>query len=163
MDNVTQKLKEIVNETLKEKGYELIDLKYGKRGNNRFLQIFVDKFNTLENFQSKECSITIKDCKIISEFLGYNLDRNPELIEQPYNLEVSSPGLDRELKTEDDFNKYSSRSIKVKLYKPIDNYRIWKGNIIYAENGQVIFEDEKNYRRIVDIENIVKANLEVIV
>lgn len=163
MDNVIQKLKELVSETLKEKGYELVDLKYGKKGGNWFLQIFVDKVSKsgMDDPQGKECGITIKDCKIISEFLGYTLDRNPELIGVDYNLEVSSPGLNRELKTEEDFNKSTGKSVKIKLYKPIENYRIWRGRILYAENGKVIIEDVENQQRVVNIENIIRACLEI--
>jgi ribosome maturation factor RimP len=130
-------------------GYEFVDLKFAKIGRDWRLQVFADK----------EGEITLKDCEIISRELGYELDRHPEILRQTYTLEVSSPGLDRILKTEQDFKKFANSDFKMKLYEPVQGSRAWKGKIVKAENGNLDFKDEQGNKRTVPIDNIAKANL----
>jgi len=151
MVSVTQKITEIVKNQVENLGYEFVDLNYGKRGKTWYLQIFVDKEN----------GIKIDDCAKISQELGYELDRHPDLLTHTYQLEVSSPGLDRLLKTENDFIKYKGRNIKIKLYNPLENYRMWQGRIIDFREGKLVFEDKEGKQRAVELDNIASANLEV--
>lgn len=150
MISMMQKLKEIIKKGVEEKGCEVVDIKYSKRGRRWFLQVFVDK----------ESGIGVSDCAVLSEYISYELDRHPDLLDHSYQLEVSSPGLDRPLKTEDDFKKFRGRLIKINLYTPLDNYRSWVGRIMQFENGKLTFEDNDARHRIINIDNIARANLE---
>lgn len=149
--SVTQELTEIVKKETEEAGYEFVDLKYGKRGQSWFLQVFADK----------EDGITLYDCEQLSKKLEYELDRHPELLKHSYRLEVSSPGLDRPLKNESDFNKFKGKKVNFKFYGPFENYRNWTGKVIEAKDGKVIFEDEEGQKRVAEIEKIAKAKLKV--
>lgn len=132
-------------------GYEFVDLKYGKRGMDWVLQVFAD---------SQE-GITLENCKTISGNLGYEFDRHPDLLKHSYSLEVSSPGLDRPLKTAEDFKRYKSRNIIIKLYTPIDNIRMWNGKIVEVKNKNLVIEDIEGKHKNIPIANISKANLKV--
>ncbi len=149
--SITKELTDIVKEEVKQAGYEFVDLKYGKRGKSWFMQVFADT----------EDGITLSDCEKLSKKLEYELDRHPELLKHAYRLEVSSPGLDRPLKSEQDFNKFKGKKTKLKFYGPFENYRNWTGKIIEARDGKLIFEDEEGQKRAADIEKIAKAKLEI--
>ncbi|MGM0442241.1 MAG: ribosome maturation factor RimP [Elusimicrobiota bacterium] len=149
--SITKELTEIVKEVTEDAGYEFVDLKYGKRGQRWFLQVFADK----------EGGIVLYDCEKLSKKLAYELDRHPDLLKHSYRLEVSSPGLDRPLKTEKDFNKFKGKSAKFNFYGPFEEQRSWTGKIIEAKNGKVTFEDKEGQKRVADIEKIAKAKLEV--
>ncbi len=149
--SVTQDLIDIVKRQLENMGYELVDLKYGKHGKKWLLQIFADK----------DGGINIDDCQKISQQVSYELDRYPDLLKHAYNLEVSSPGIDRQLKTETAFIRNINKDVKINLYTPVDNYRRWSGKIIEAKNGRLVIEDKDGVKRTIDIDKITKANLEV--
>lgn len=150
MNSITQKLKEIIKKAVEEKGYEFVDIKYSRIGRKWSLQVFADK----------EDGIGVNDCAVLSEYISYELDRQGDLLGHSYQLEVSSPGLDKPLKTEDDFKKFKGRLIKFNLYTPLDNYRLWVGRIVQFENGKLTFEDNDARHRVIDIDNIKSANLE---
>jgi ribosome maturation factor RimP len=149
--SITQKITDIIKSQIEEIGYEFVDLKYGKQGSSWKLQIFADKENGL----------TIDDCKKISETVSYELDRHPDLLKHAYSLEVSSPGLTRQLKKETDFKKYIGKYVKINLYKAVDNNKVFEGKIVDAANGIVIIENEKGINEEFNIDDIAKANLEV--
>lgn len=88
--------------------YELVDVEYVKEAGNWFLRIYADK----------EGGITIDDCEIISRALSEALDQE-DFITDSYILEVSSPGLGRQLKKDKDFNRSIGEEVEIKLYKGI--------------------------------------------
>ena len=98
---------EALLEPLAEKfGYEIVDVEYVKEGANWDLKVFADK----------EGGFSIDDCVELSRALDEQLEKT-DPIETPYILEVSSPGLDRPLKTEKDFVRSHGKLVEVKLYK----------------------------------------------
>ncbi|MBN2407161.1 MAG: ribosome maturation factor RimP, partial [Elusimicrobia bacterium] len=148
---VKGRIVEIVRKEVENLGYIFVDLEYRKAGRNWQLAVFADR----------EGGITIKDCELISRQLGYELDKYPDLLRHSYDLEVSSPGLDRPMRTENDMRRALNRNVSIKLYSPVENYRIWKGKLMSVGNGKVIFEDEKGHSRVFDSDNISEAKLEV--
>jgi ribosome maturation factor RimP len=99
--------------------FELVDVEFLKEGANWYLRVYIDKPG----------GITIDDCQIVSEEVSEKLDKT-DPIEQSYFLEVSSPGLDRPLKTERDFEKYAGELIEVKLFQPVDGKKLFEGELI---------------------------------
>ena len=90
-------------------GLELYDVDYEKEGPDWMLKIFLDK----------EGGIFINDCADFSRALDKEIEKN-DPIENPYILEVSSPGLDRPLKKDKDFAKNLGKAVEVKLYKLVE-------------------------------------------
>lgn len=89
-----------------ERGYEIVDVDYVKEGSNWYLRILGDK----------EGGFTLDDCVDTSHYLDDKLE-SEDPIETPYILEVSSPGLDRPLKKDKDFNRGIGKLMEVRLFK----------------------------------------------
>lgn len=132
------KIQEIVYEIAKpivdEHGFELVDVEYVKEGSNWFLRVYIDK----------EGGINIDDCQAVSEKLSVVLDEI-DPISHAYFLEVSSPGLDRPLKTQRDFEKYRGSLVEVKLFKSIDGKKVFEGTLegLYGTDVVIMHEGEQ--------------------
>lgn len=96
------RLEEIILDLLEKKGYELVELKLSGAGRNQCLRVFI----------WKEGGVTIDDCQKISESLSDILD-SEDIFEDRYFLEVSSPGLDRPLRTLKDFKRAIGEKIAI--------------------------------------------------
>ncbi len=105
-------------------GYELWDVRFEKEGANWYLRIFIDK----------EDGISINDCVDMSHAIDKPLDE-ADPIEQSYCLEVCSPGLERDLKRDAHFEKSIGKKIMVKLIRPIEGQREFKGTLESYDNG----------------------------
>lgn len=128
-----KKVEEIVQEfaipILDQLEYELVDVEYVKEGNNWYLRIYIDKPG----------GVTIDDCQQASEQISDKLDE-VDPIPHNYFLEVSSPGLDRPLKKEKDFEKYKGYKVDIKLYKPINGTKNLTGELVGLENGNILIK-----------------------
>ena len=134
--NTEKRIEELIQPTVTEMGYELVDVEFVKEGSNWYLRIFIDK----------EGGVTIDDCEAVSKTLEKIFDEK-DPIEQAYFLEISSPGIDRPLKKKEDFIKYNGEMVDIKLYKPYEGSKEYTGKLVgYDENdGTVTIEvDDKN-------------------
>lgn len=126
-----QKIEDIVTELVRpitdKFTFELVDVEFVKEGANWYLRVYIDKTG----------GITIDDCQVVSEELSEVLDR-VDPITQSYFLEVSSPGLDRPLKTDREFEKYKGEEVEVKLYQPLDGQKIFEGELLGLRNGKIL-------------------------
>ncbi len=113
--------------------FELVDVEFVKEGANWYLRIYIDKPG----------GISIDDCQAVSEQISDILDEK-DPIEQSYYLEVSSPGLERPLKTERDFIKYRGELVEVKVYQPIDGKKIFEGELVGLIDNKIIISDAGN-------------------
>ncbi len=112
-------IEELINKFIETNdGYELVDIEFVKEGKHRYLRVFMDK----------EDGISIDDCQEISRYLTVKLDEL-DPIEENYFLEVSSPGIERPLKKDSDFERFIDELIEVKLYSPIDGQKIIDGHL----------------------------------
>ena len=119
---------------IEENHFELVDVEYVKEGANWYLRIFADK----------EGGITIDDCVLISRSLEAKLDEK-DFIEDAYILEVSSPGLGRQLKKEKDFRRSIGEAVELKLYKAIDKQKEFDGILKeYTDDTLTITSDEND-------------------
>ena len=105
-------------------GLELWDVRFEKEGADWFLRIFIDK----------EGGVSIDDCVEMSHAIDKPLDE-ADPIEQSYCLEVSSPGIERDLKRDAHFEKSIGEKIMVKLIRPVDGQREFKGILESYDNG----------------------------
>jgi ribosome maturation factor RimP len=109
-----------------DKTFELVDVEYVKEGPHRFLRIYMDK----------EGGLTLEDCQKISESVSEPLDRE-DFIDEAYFLEVSSPGLDRPLKKDEDYHRFTGENIEVKLYEALDGEKHYEGELVGLSDGTV--------------------------
>ncbi|MBB6452885.1 ribosome maturation factor RimP [Salirhabdus euzebyi] len=150
---VTEITEELVMPILEEMQLELVDVEFAKEGKNWYLRVFVDK----------EGGVDIEECGKVSEQLSEKLDEE-EPIADPYYLEVSSPGVERPLKKEEDFKRNQGKNVYVKLYQAIDGEKEFEGVLQSFENDIVTIEvKEKTRKKKVEIpfDSIAKARLAV--
>lgn len=103
------KTEALLQPLMEENNFELVDVEYVKEGGNYYLRAYIDK----------EGGITINDCELISRALSDILDET-DFIPDAYILEVSSPGLGRQLKKDKDFKRSLGEEVEIKLYKPME-------------------------------------------
>ena len=137
---IAQLVTNLIEPVLVAEGLELVDVEYKKEGKNWVLRIYIDK----------EKGVTVEDCQNISRLTG-DLIEVEETIKTPFNLEVSSPGLDRSLKREKDFLKFKA----VKKYTDqlhtaksktgeMDAIKVYNGTL----NGKTVILAIMNFRFI---------------
>jgi len=117
---------ELVNPILERENFELVDIEFKKEGPHRYLRIYIDKIG----------GITIDDCQKVSEELSEKLDE-VDPIEENYFLEVSSPGLDRPLKKDSDFEIFKGENVEVKLYEAINNQKTFEGELVGLHDNKI--------------------------
>ncbi|OGS12507.1 MAG: hypothetical protein A2234_03275 [Elusimicrobia bacterium RIFOXYA2_FULL_58_8] len=120
-------LEKEISSALSGLGFELVDLRIASHNGKPLLQVFADRENG---------NITLDECGTLSEKVGEFLDAG-NVYENGYFLEVSSPGVDRVIKTEKDFRRFMSRQVKVKLKRPVNGARVHYGAIAGFENGEL--------------------------
>ena len=131
--------KEIINELIKicdpiatSFNYELVDIEYLKEYGSYYLRVYIDKPG----------GINLDDCQNMSEVISEKLDeRDP--INTAYFLEVSSPGLDRPLKTDKDLKRNIGKDIEIGLYTVFNDKKNYEGRLVdYNEKFIIIRDDD---------------------
>ncbi len=110
--DIVEKVKEAVSNLLEENRIEMVDITYRRESGGMVLRLLVDK----------EGGITIGECAGLNEEISALLDKE-DIVAEKYILEVSSPGLDRPLKTRRDFERLIGKKIHVHVYEPIEGKR----------------------------------------
>ena len=141
------KLTQLLQPLIEDMGYEFVGLEHRSNPKNPVLVIYIDRPE----------GIAVDDCENVSREVAALLD-----VEDPipghYNLEVSSPGLDRPLFTLQQFERFRGEQAKVSLYAPLDGRRKFKGTILGATEGVVKLEQDGTEVEL-DMGNIAKARL----
>jgi ribosome maturation factor RimP len=142
-----QKLTDLLRPSVEETGKELLGVEFISAGNNSVLRIFIDHEN----------GIDVDDCAEVSRQVGAMLDVE-DPISSEYNLEVSSPGVDRPLFELSHFEAVIGQTINVKLGMPLNGRRKFKGLLVALEDNKLIVDvDGIDYE--LAITNVDKANL----
>lgn len=131
--NIQQVITELATPIVEGLNYELVDVEFVKEGANWYLRIYIDKPG----------GIGIDDCQAVSEKISDILDKE-DPIEQSYYLEVSSPGLERPLKTERDFIKYKGELVELKVFQPIDGKKVFEGELVGLIDNKIVINQDGN-------------------
>lgn len=115
---------------------------------------------TVRVFVDKPGGVTIEDCSNVSRELEAVLDAE-DFISSAYLLEVSSPGLERELYSLQDFEKFAGQLAKVRTHQPINGQRNFRGRIKEVEKSQIVFDDKTSGEVRFEYDLVSKANLEI--
>mgnify|MGYP006271318681 FL=1 len=127
----------------------LIDVEFLKEGSDWILRIF------LEN---KDGDLTIEECEKVSRALSMILDEE-DPIDKSYILEVSSPGLERPLKTEEDFERFKGELIAVKTFKKINGQKEFIGTLKNFESEKITLILKGEQEIEIDYNLVARANL----
>lgn len=153
MSKVTEIVEGIVLPIVDEVGLELVDIEYVKEGRDWFLRVFIDK----------ETGVDIEECGIVSEKLSEKLDEI-DPIPHNYFLEVSSPGAERPLKKETDYQKAIGKNVFIKTYEPIDGEKTFEGILTQYDGETVTVEVKIKTRKksfVIPFAKIANARLAV--
>lgn len=129
MKSIKGKVAEVATEICQELGYELVDVEFKKGTKHNLISIFI----------YKEDGIGLDDCESVSRKIDEILDKDEDLVD-PYYLEVSSPGLDRPIRTKDDYRRNLEKEVEVKLYAPIDGKKQFKGFLTSYDDENVLIK-----------------------
>jgi ribosome maturation factor RimP len=147
-EGVLARIREMAEILLKESGLELVELEFRREGRGWVLRLFIDKPG----------GVSLDDCAAISRELGNQIDVE-DMIPSSYTLEVSSPGLDRPLKREEDFLKQIGKMIQLNTSAPWDGQRFFRGKMMdYQKGGFLLLADKKKIWEI-PVSLIAKARL----
>lgn len=140
-------LRNIFEPLIQEKGFELVDMKLYQRGIETFLTFLVDM---------PEGGISLAGCTLLNREIRDFVDKNA-LLAEPYNLEVSSPGIDRNLVTENDFLRVLNRKIRVFLRGPVCGKLELTGCLIGLDQEKIDLELDNGEKASILLGNINKA------
>ena len=186
---ITTLIEEITADFLSENGLELYNSEFVKEGKDWFLRVYIDRVVPAEirelaeeagsedfakdtakpeeteggtaETEKMQLYVSTDDCERVSRFLSEELDRL-DPIEQNYYLEVSSPGMDRELIKEKDFERFAGEIVDVSLYKAIDGQKNFQGRLEGLQEGIITITDENENRMEFPKEQVAKTRLAVI-
>ena len=150
-EDILESVRRIAAPLATQEGLELVDVELGGAGGRQTLRLFIDRPG----------GVSLDDCSAVSRAVSAALD-----VEDPiagaYDLEVSSPGLDRPLRTPEHFEKYKGSKVRVKTFGPIpecENRKTFVGQLIgFAEEKVIIDVDGKLFH--VPHAQVSKANVE---
>ncbi|MCT4606764.1 MAG: ribosome maturation factor RimP [Marinisporobacter sp.] len=149
---VTEVVEELVLPFIQDTELELVDVEFVKEGQNWFLRVYIDKLD----------GVTLDDCQHVSEYISEKLDE-VDPIEQNYYLEVSSPGLDRPLKKDKDFERYKGRGVEVHLYQSLNGKKRIEGELVGLENEFIVLKMDSDEELKIPREKVSKVKLSVII
>lgn len=134
-------------------GVVLVDLEYVREGGRRFLRVYLDKPG----------GVTLDDCGTFSRALGNLLDQ-ADVVPDSYYLEVASPGLDRPLKKDRDFELFKGRRVVVRTYAPpagaAPGQKEFQGELVGLVHGRVAVRDDAGRVWEIPREQVARARLD---
>jgi len=146
------KIREIIERVTERDGLELVHAEL-TGGSNAVLRILIDKPG----------GVTIDDCSDVSQRVSLILDVE-DLIPHQYVLEVASPGLDRGLYKESDYERFAGLPAHVRISEPVEGQRNFHGRLIGLDReGEIaaILEEQTGRRHRLPLSKIIKANVEI--
>ena len=147
-----KQLETIVCQLLGDTSFELVLLEFAKTGKNWVLRIYIDR----------DGGITHEHCRTITGLVSDALENN-EILDQAYDLEVSSPGVDRPLVKAADFVRFLGSRVWVKLHAAQDGHKVFTGELTGFENDVLtVTADSGTKVDQLQLENVAKATLKPI-
>ena len=110
MAKIEEKIEELVTKPITDLGYRVYDVMYVKEGKDNFLRIFIDN----------DKGISLDDCEKVNDAITDMLDE-ADLIKDQYFLEISSPGVERNIRKDKHFEESTGKEVNIKLFKPLEN------------------------------------------
>lgn len=152
--NIKKVTAELLSDFLAENSFELYNTEFQKEGKDWFLRVYIDRLDGEY--------VSTDDCELVSRFLSEKLDE-ADPIEQNYYLEVSSPGMDRQLFTLDHYRRYVGELVDVKLYTAVGGKKNYQEAVLKAVTEDLLtIEPEEGTVLEVPFDKVAKTNLSVV-
>jgi len=130
-EDLLARIQDLIEDYLAEQGIELVEIAYKRINGEMTLRLLVDTPN----------GIRMDECEGVNKFLSETLDRE-DVIEEHYVIEVSSPGLDRPIKTDRDFERTVGKEIRLTTYEPVEGSKSHEGKLIGMDAEKVVVEND---------------------
>jgi ribosome maturation factor RimP len=155
--DVVEQVRTVAARVAASYGLDIFDVQFRREAAGMVLRIQIDRPGPAS---TAEDSVSVEDCAAVSRELSAVLDVE-DIVPTAYTLEVSSPGLDRPLRTADDFRRFAGRRAKLVMREAVDGQTFLKGRLGGVEGDRVVIDAEDRRRHLVPIGIITRANLEV--
>ena len=139
MEKITDKIFEKINPTIEGLGYEIVDVEFVKKGADATLTVYIDNLPD---------GVSLDDCEKVSIAIDPLLDELNPTNDEPYTLNVSSPGLDRPFKKQRDFERNYGKEVEIKLYAPMQGKKIYEGVLVSHNENVTEIEIDGNQVKI---------------
>ena len=136
MANIEEKVEKLLKPVIEENGYDLYDVEYAKERKNYFLRIYIDKPE----------GIDLKDCEKVNDLINELLD-TADYIKEQYFLEISSPGIERNLRKEKHLEQNIGNEIYIKLFQKDENGKKEYEGILKDFDNENITKKKKKIER----------------
>jgi ribosome maturation factor RimP len=148
--SIAERIREIAVKAVADSDIELVHVEIAGIKRDQVIRVFIDKAG----------GVTLDDCSAVSQRIEAVLDAE-DLIPSKYVLEVSSPGIERQLYSLADFVKFAGQLAKVKLKTGIEGQKTFIGTILGVDGAAIIFNDHTVGEVKFDYPNVDKANLKI--
>jgi ribosome maturation factor RimP len=162
-DEAVDRLRHAASRIAASYGLELFDLQIRREAIGWVLRVVIDRPAPVDQVPGAlEEPVGIKDCQQVSHDLSTLLDVEEELTAdlEDFTLEVSSPGLDRPLRGEADYRRFTGRLAKIVTREPVGSQSHFSGRLAGTEDGAVLIHEGRRTHRV-PIDLISRARLEV--
>jgi len=154
LTDVIQQIEHLALPLVDSLGMELVEIEYKREGRQMVLRLYIDK----------EGGITLDDCAAVSRELSAALDVE-DILPEKYTLEVSSPGLNRPLKSPADFERYVGRLVKIKTCEPMPDdsgnmRKTFLGDLLGLDGDRIRLKLREGQTATIPLGCVAKANLE---
>lgn len=143
----SQEIFEFCSKIAEPLGIRLVDVEF-KQGKNPSLTLFIDK----------EGGMDLDTCEIFHRAIDEPLDQLDPTFGLPYTLNVSSPGVDRPFKTDEDFNSHIGQRVEVKLYNSIKGKKFYDGILEGYDGKTITLKVDAKTTFTIELKNVVKVN-----
>lgn len=130
MSKISEEVEKFLSPIVKELGCEIVEVEFAKKYNGDNLTIFIDKPE----------GITIEDCEKVHNAIDLPLDELNPTNDKPYTLNVSSPGIDRPIVTDKDYNRNIGTEIEVKLFQAILKKKTYVGTLLRFSSDEIVLD-----------------------
>ena len=147
-----EKIREAAERVARSEGLEVVDVEW-KIGKQRFLRVYIDRLppSAAGGQPDPYPKVSHADCERVSQQLSVILDVE-ELVPGPgYVLEISSPGMDRALRTQADYERFTGRAAKIWTDEPVEEMTFLEGRLAGVADGRVKLELKGRTQRMVEI------------
>lgn len=136
-------------------GCRIVEIVFRREGRGKVLRLFIESVGTTPE---KGSGVSVDLCARISRDIGVALD-TADVIDGSYRLEVSSAGLDRPLKSAEDFTRFLGAKARIKTRSPIGGKRTFSGEIAEVAAGVVALRTDQGEKVHIPLDHVMKANL----
>jgi ribosome maturation factor RimP len=151
------RVRELAERVAATYGLDIFDVELKREGGQLVLRVIVDRPGPAS---TPEESVSIEDVARVAEELGTMLDVE-DVMPGEYTFEVSSPGLDRPLRSADDYRRFAGRWAKIVTSQPVERQTAFNGRVKGIEGDDVLFESEGKKLMKLPLRLISRARLEV--